>query len=326
MTKAVMIRKQGGPEVMELVELKLAAPQAHEVVLRHTAIGANLVDTYHRMNTTGQYAIETPAVLGFEAVGVVEDVGDAVENVSIGDRVAYCMVLGAYCERRIIAADQLVRIPDSVSDETAAACFIKGLTAQYLLSSTYKVGEGDTILIHAAAGGVGSIMSQWARHLGATVIGTVGSESKGRMAKANGCEHIIYYREVDFVEEVLRLTEGHGVDVVYDSVGVDTFEGSLKCIRPLGTLVNYGQASGPVPPFDISKLAANGSIFLAKPTLGTYIAQPGRQQRMSDSLFDMIERGIVSMEVSQTVRLENVQELHRDFEARRTSGSVVVIP
>ncbi|MEO3414277.1 quinone oxidoreductase [Roseovarius sp. CAU 1744] len=326
MTKAIRISEKGGPDVMKAVDVEVGAPGEGEALIRHTAIGVNMVDVYHRSDTEGQYAIPVPNTLGVEAAGVVEAVGSGVEGIKVGDRVAYCMVLGAYCEKRLIPAEKLVKLPEYITDEIAAACMIQGLTAQYLLHSSYKVTAESTILIHAAAGGVGLIMCQWARDIGATVIGTVGTSAKGELAMENGCDHVIYYREEDFVARVKEITGGAGVDVVYDSVGLDTFSKSLECLRPLGTIVNFGQASGAVPPLDISLLAKSGSVFLAKPTLATYVAQSDQMREMARNLFDKINSGAIKINVSQSVPLGDIVQLHRDMADRKTVGSVLLKP
>ena len=324
MVKAVKITRKGGPEVLDIVDVDLDAPGAGQALIRHSAAGVNMIDIYHRQYEDGQYGIPVPAILGVEAAGVVEAVGEGVTNVSVGDRVAYMNVLGAYAEKRLIDAEKLVKLPDNVPDDVAAAVMVKGSTAQYLLHSTYAVKSGDTILVHAAAGGVGLILCQWASKIGATVIGTVGTAEKAALAKANGADHTILYRDEDFVACVKEITQGRGVDVVYDSVGQDTFMKSLDCVRPLGMAVNFGQASGPVPPLDISLLAKKGSIFLAKPTLATYTADPAHMREMVEGLLKAIGDGTVKIEVSRAEPMENVASLHRDISDRKTVGSVVL--
>lgn len=324
MVKAIKINRKGGPEVLDIVDIEVPEPGSGEALIRHTAAGVNMIDIYHRENEDGQYGIPVPAILGVEAAGVVEAVGDGVTHVAPGDRVAYMNVIGAYCEKRVIDAAKLVKLPDDVSDQAAAAAMVKGSTAQYLLHSTYPVKRGEVILVHAAAGGVGLLLCQWASKIGATVIGTVGTPEKAELAKANGAAHTILYREEDFVDKVKELSDGRGVDVVYDSVGRDTFMQSLDCVRPLGMAVNFGQASGPVPPLDISVLAKKGSIFLAKPTLATYTADPERMREMANGLFKAIGNGTINIEVSRAESLDKVAELHVDLAGRKTVGSVVL--
>ncbi len=323
MTRAIRIHETGGPEVLRWEEVDVAAPAANEVLLRQTAVGLNFIDTYHR---TGLYPLELPAILGREAAGIVEAVGDGVETLAVGDRVAYALEPGAYCETRVIDAARLVRLPDPVDDRTAAAMMLKGLTVQYLLRSCYRVEPGDTILIHAAAGGVGLIACQWAKALGATVIGTVGSPEKAQLAAAHGCDHPILYKEQDFVERVRALTGGAGVKAVYDSVGRDTFDGSLDCLETRGTLVSFGQSSGPVEPFNIGVLAAKGSLNLTRPTLAHFIATAAQLESSSSELFDLYISGALRVEIGRTYPLGEAARAHRDLEARKTSGSTVLLP
>jgi len=323
MTKAIRIHEHGGPEVLRWEDVPLETPRANEVLLRQTAVGLNYIDTYHR---TGLYPLELPAILGREAAGVVEAIGDDVDSIAVGDRVAYALEPGSYCEARVIGADRLVRLPDGVDDRTAAAMMLKGWTAQYLLRSCYRVQPGDTILIHAAAGGVGLIACQWARALGATVIGTVGSAEKAALASAHGCDHPILYKEQNFVEQVRELTGGTGVAVVYDSVGRDTFDGSLDCLETRGTLVSFGQSSGPVEPFDVGVLAARGSLSLTRPTLAHFIATRKELDAVSGELFELYASGALRIEVGRTYALGDAARAHRDLEARATSGSTVLLP
>lgn len=322
-THAVRIHQTGGPEALSWDEIELGSPAANEVLLRQTAVGLNFIDTYHR---TGLYPLPLPATLGREAAGVIEAVGDDVTELKVGDRVAYALEPGAYCERRLLAADRLVRLPEGVADEVAAAMMLKGLTAQYLLRRSYPLHEGETILLHAAAGGVGLIACQWAKALGATVIGTVGTEAKAELAKAHGCDHTILYGEEDFVARVKEITHGAGVPVVYDSVGADTFAGSLDCLAPLGTLVSFGQSSGPVAPFNIGLLASKGSLSLTRPTLATYIARRDDLVTAADELFELVKSGAVKIEIGHRYPLKETAQAHRDLEARRTSGSTILIP
>jgi NADPH2:quinone reductase len=324
MARAIRIHRTGGPEVMLWEEVAVGRPGPGEVLLRQTAVGLNFIDTYNR---TGLYPLpELPAILGREAAGVVEAVGPAVEGIAPGDRAAYVMAVGAYAENRLIAADQLVPLPDTVDDRTAAAVMLKGLTAHYLLRRTYPVKAGETVLIHAAAGGVGLLACQWAKHLGATVIGTVGSPEKAELAASHGCDHPILYGSEDFHDRVMEITSGEGVPVVYDSVGEETFLKSLECLAPLGMMVSYGQSSKPVAPFTIGKLAEKGSLFLTRPTLGHYIA--GREKLLANSgeLLDLVASGVLRVEIRQSYPLRDAAKAHRDLESRRTTGSTVLIP
>ena len=304
----------------------LPAPGPAEVVVRHTAVGLNFVDTYFR---SGLYPTRLPGGLGNEAAGVVEALGPDTDGWSVGDRVAYAGgPLGAYAERRVLPTSGLVRVPDEVDDRTAAAAMLKGLTVQYLLRQIHDVGPGTTLLGHAAAGGVGLILGQWAKALGATVIGTASTASKRELAAANGYDHVLAYRDdgVDVVAEVRALTEGRGVDVVYDGVGRDTFETSLDCLRPRGMLVTYGNASGPVEPFSPSVLATKGSLFLTRPTLAHYADTPARTQAMADDLFAVLASGAVRIHIGQTYPLADAASAHADLEAGRTTGSTVLLP
>jgi NADPH2:quinone reductase len=323
MPKAIRIHETGGPEVLRWEEVEVSRPGPGEALIRQTAIGLNFIDTYHR---TGLYPLPLPAVLGMEGAGAVEEVGPGVTDVKPGDRVAYAGVLGAYTERRLIAADRLVPLPDSVSDIQAAAMMLKGMTAEYLLFRTHRVQRGETILVHAAAGGVGLIMCQWAKHLGATVIGTVGSDQKAELARANGCHHPIVYTRENFTERVRALTGGAGVPVVYDSVGKDTFLGSLDCLRPLGLMVSYGNASGAVPPFNIGLLAQKGSLFLTRPVLMAYTAKREDLLASAGALFEVVASGVVKIKLERTWPLEDAASAHRELEGRRTTGSTVLLP
>jgi NADPH2:quinone reductase len=324
MTKAIRIHDFGGPEVMRWEEVALGHPGPGEALVRHTAVGLNFIDVYHR---SGLYPLPLPATLGMEGAGVVEAVGDGVGEVRIGDRVAYANPPpGSYAERRLMPAHRLVVLPKDIDDRQAAAMMLQGMTAQYLLRRTYRVEAGETILVHAAAGGVGLMMCQWAKHLGVTVIGTVGSDEKAELARAHGCAHAIVYSRENFVDRVRELTEGAMVPVVYDSVGKDTFMGSLDCLRPLGMLVSFGQSSGKVPPLDTGLLAAKGSLFLTRPSLMTYTAKREDLVASAAELFDMVERGFVRVEVNQTYPLAEAAQAHRDLEGRRTTGSTVLLP
>ena len=325
MSKAIRLYETGGPEVMRWEEVEIGKPGPGEVHLRQTAVGLNFIDIYHR---TGLYPLgELPATPGMEAAGVVVATGEGVKDLSQGDRVAYAgLPPGAYAEERLIPAHRLVRLPDAISDQQAAGMMLQGMTAQYLLRRTFRIKKGDTILFHAAAGGVGLIACQWARRLGATVIGTVGSPEKAALAKAHGCDYPLLYREEDWVSRVKEITDGKGVAVVYDSVGRDTFMKSLDCLRPLGLLVSFGQSSGPVAAFDPGILAAKGSLFLTRPTLMTYTAERDDLLTSAAELFEVVQSGAVKIEVNQTYPLCEVAQAHKDLEARKTKGSTVLIP
>jgi len=319
------MRKPGGPEVLHFEEAEVGEPGPGQIRLRQTAIGLNFIDVYHR---TGLYPIPNlPAAIGLEAAGVVEKMGSGVEGLREGDRVAYGTgPLGAYAETRLIEAAKVVKLPNAIDDRTAAAIMLKGMTAHYLLRRTHEVKPGDTILFHAAAGGVGLIACQWAKALGATVIGTVGSEEKAAEAKAHGCDHPILYRKEDFAERVREITKGAGVPVVYDSVGKDTFSKSLDCLRPLGVMVLFGQSSGPVPPFDLGILAQKGSLYITRPTLMTYCAKRSDLEWAARDLFEVVGSGKVKIEINQTYPLKEAAQAHRDLEARKTTGCTLLLP
>jgi len=324
MVKAIRIHETGGPEVLRWEDVEVGKPGPGEVRLRHTAVGLNYIDVYHR---SGLYPLpKLPVVIGREAAGVVEEVGAGVTSLKLGDHVAYVDPMGSYAEARLHPADRLVKVPEGISDQTAAAMMLKGLTAQYLLRRTYRLQTGETILVHAAAGGVGLILCEWARHLGATVIGTVSTEEKAALARQHGCDHTVLYTRENFVERVKEITGGKGVAVVYDSVGKDTFAGSLDSLRPLGMMVSYGNASGKVPPFDPGILMAKGSLFLTRPTLVTHTATREDLEKGSAELFDVVRKGIVRIEVKQTYALKDAAAAHRDLEARKTTGSTVLLP
>lgn len=324
MSKVIRMTEPGGPEVMRWEEVSVGEPGPGQIRIRHTAVGLNYIDTYHR---TGLYPLPLPTGLGLEGAGVVEAVGEGVSEVRAGDRVAYASPPpGAYAEVRLMPADRVVVLPDNIDERTAAAIMLKGMTTQYLLRRTYRVQPGDPILIHAAAGGVGLLACQWARHLGATVIGTVGNDEKAELARAHGCEHPIVYTRENFVERVKDITQGAGVAVVYDSVGKDTFMASLDCLRPLGMLVNFGNASGPAPAIDPGLLSAKGSLFLTRPTLMTYTAKRADLLASANELFEVVASGVVKVEINQTYPLAEVVQAHRDLEARKTTGSTVLLP
>ncbi len=323
--RAIRFSRTGGPEVLTWEEVTIGSPAAGQVFIKHTAVGLNFIDVYHR---TGLYPVQAiPSGIGLEAAGVVEAVGEGVSEFAVGDRVAYGTgPIGAYSEARNIAADKLVKIPDGVEDRTAAAIMLKGLTAQYLLRRTYRVKAGDTILVHAAAGGVGLLLCQWAKHLGATVIGTVGSTAKGELARAHGCDHTILYRVADVPKRVRELTGGAGVPVVYDGVGKDTFAASLDSLAPLGMMVSFGNASGAVPSFDPLVLSQKGSLFFTRPTLMHYTAKREDLLAMAAELFEVVKSGAVKVEVNQTYRLFDAAHAHRDLEGRKTTGSSILVP
>lgn len=323
MPYAIRIHETGGPEALRWEEVEPGKPGPGEVLVRNTAVGLNYIDTYHR---SGLYPVPLPATLGMEGAGVVEAVGPRVKEFKRGDRVAYAQPIGAYAEVCLRPADRLVKIPSGVSDRVAAAMMLKGLTAQYLLRRTYRVKKGETILVHAAAGGVGQILCQWAKHLGVTVIGTVGSEEKAALAKKVGCKHVIVLSRENFSERVRALTKGTGVPVVYDGVGKDTFEGSLDSLQALGLMVSYGNASGAVPPFNIGTLSQKGSLFLTRPTLMTYVAKRDDLVKAARELFAVVKSGAVKVSVNQTYPLREAAQAHRDLEARRTTGSSVLLP
>jgi NADPH2:quinone reductase len=324
MPHAIRIHAHGGPEVLQWEAVAATEPGPGEVLIRQTAIGLNFIDVYER---TGLYPVALPAGLGREGAGVVEAVGPRVRGVALGDRVAYAsQQAGAYAQERVIAADRVVKIPDGVSDRLAAAAMLKGLTAQFLLRRTHRVRKGDTVVVHAAAGGVGLIAVQWARFLGAEVIGVVGSDAKAAVAREHGCHHTLVLGRDDLAACVRELTGGQGAQVVYDSIGKDTFFASLDCLRPLGLMVSYGNASGPVPPIAPLELARRGSLFLTRPTLFHYVARRIDLDRAARELFDVIGRGVVRIEIGQSYALPDVAQAHRDLEARRTVGSTVLIP
>ena len=322
--KAIRIAETGGPEVMKLVDVEVGPPGPGQVRVRQTAIGLNYIDTYHR---SGLYPLQFPSGLGLEAAGVVEEVGEGVTSLKPGDRIAYGTgPIGAYADIRNLPANRLVRLPAAISDETAAGMMLKGMTARYLLRATYVVKPGDTILLHAAAGGVGLIMSQWAKALGATVIGTVGSDAKAAIARAHGCDHVINYSTEDTVKRVRELTGGKGVPVVYDGVGKDTLMISLDCLSPRGLLVSFGNASGAVPPLDLLLLSAKGSLYVTRPTLNTYTASDADLQETAQDLVDVVASGKVKIPVNQRHALADVVQAHRDLESRRTTGTTVLLP
>ena len=325
MPRAIRIHQTGGPEVMRWEDVEVGAPGPGEIRLRHEAVGLNYIDVYFR---TGLYpAPSLPFSPGMEGAGVVEAVGEGVDSLVAGDRVAYAAPpVGSYAEVRLMPAEKVVKVPDGIDSHQAAAMMLQGMTVEYLLRRTYPVRSGDTVLFHAAAGGVGLIACQWAKHLGATVIGTVGSDEKAELARAHGCDHPIVYTRENFTERVREITGGAGVPVVYDSVGRDTFEGSLDCLRPRGTLVSFGQSSGKIDPFDIGVLGAKGSLYATRPTLMTYTATRGELERSAQALFEVVGSGAVRVSVNRTFPLAEAADAHRALESRQTTGSTVLLP
>lgn len=323
MAKAIRISQVGGPEVMHCADVEAGMPGPGEARVRHAACGVNFIDTYHR---SGLYRLALPSGIGLEGAGVVEAVGAGVSHVRPGDRVAYAGgPVGAYATERVLPAAVLLKLPDAIGFDTAAGMMLKGLTVQYLLRRTYPLRGGETILFHAAAGGVGLIACQWARALGVTMIGTVGSDDKARLAKAHGCTHVINYRTENFVERVRELTGGRGVPVVYDGVGKDTFTGSLDCLAVRGLMVSYGNASGAVPPFSLNELASRGSLYITRPSLFHYTAERADYEAMGAELFEIVESGKVKIEVHHRYPLADAAQAHRDLEARRTTGSSILV-
>jgi len=324
MAKAIRMYETGGPEVLLWEDYDPGQPGPGEALVRHEAVGLNYIDVYHR---SGLYPLPSlPGIPGMEGAGVIEAIGEGVSEVTVGDRVAYAgLPPGAYAQSRIMPGHRLVKLPDSISTHQGAAMMLQGMTARYLLKGCYEVKAGDTILIHAAAGGVGLIVCQWAKHLGATVIGTVGSAEKAELAGSHGCDFPIRYREEDFVSRVKEITQGRGVDVVYDSIGQDTFMQSLDCLRPMGMVVSFGQASGPIEPLDIGILAAKGSLFLTRPSLMAYTAERQDLLAHAHDLFEVVEKGAVTIKVHQTYPLAEAARAHRDLEGRKTTGSAVLV-
>ena len=323
MSKAIRIHETGGPEVLHWEDVPAGNPGPGEVLLKHTAVGLNFIDIYQR---TGLYPLELPLILGMEGAGVIEEVGRDVTGFAVGQRVAYAMQVGSYSERRVIGTSKLIALPDDIEDLTAGAMMLQGMTAMYLVCRTHVVKTGETILVNAAAGGVGLILCQWASHLGATVIGCVGSEAKAELARAHGCAYTILYREEDIVKKVREITDGKGVPVVYDSVGRDTFDSSIDCLAPFGTLVSYGNASGPVEPFNPLMLGNKGSLFFTRQTLATHGATRELLEDAANQLIGVVRSGAVRININQTFPLSETAQAHRDLESRKTTGSTVLIP
>ena len=323
-TNAIRVHKQGGPEEMKWEEVALPEIQKDDVLIKHTAIGLNYIDTYHR---SGLYPMPVPLTLGIEGAGIIIEAGENVKDLTVGDRVAYASPpTGSYAEAKVMPADRLVKIPDNISDEIAAAIMLKGMTVEYLVRRTYNVKAGQTVLFHAAAGGVGLIACQWLKAIGAKVIGTVGSEEKAALAKANGCEHTILYREENFVDKVKEITNGEGVPVVYDGIGKDTALKSLDCLSPLGMLVVFGNSSGNAPPIETGLLAAKGSLFLTRPTLMTYNAKREDLVESAQQLFNMVGSGKVNISINARYDLKDAAQAHKDLESRKTTGSTLLMP
>ena len=321
--KAIRIHQTGGPEVLKYEDVELPPPGAGQARVKHSAIGVNFIDTYHR---SGLYKVPLPAILGSEAAGVVESLGPGVTSLKVGDRVAYAGASGAYAEANNVPADKLVKLPADVSDETAAAALLKGMTAQYLLKRTFAVQKGQTILWHAAAGGVGLIAGQWARHLGVTVIGTVGSDKKIALAKENGCAHVLNLSKEDWSKRVREITGGEGVPVVYDSVGKETWDGSLDCLATRGFMVTFGNSSGAVPAFEPGILAGKGSLYVTRPTLVSYTRNAKELQETADDLFAVIGSGAVKIQINQRFKLAEAARAHEALHSRQTTGATILTP
>ncbi len=323
MAKAGRYHKQGGPEVLQVDDVQVGEPGQGQIRIRHTAIGVNFVDVYQR---SGLYPMQLPGTAGNEAAGVVDAVGPGVKGLKKGDRVCYTGLPGSYCEARLVPAERVVKIPKGISDEQAASMLLKGMTVHYLIHSTYKVKKGETVLWHAAAGGVGLIAGQWLKKLGANTIGTVGSEEKARLAKAHGYKHVINYSTENWVERVKEITKGKKLPVIYDAVGKTTWDGSLDSLAPRGLMVSFGNASGPVPPQNLGILASKGSLYVTRPTLATYIAARKDLEKRSTDLFNVVKSGKVKIETTKKYRLEDAAQAHRDLEGRKTTGSVILVP
>jgi NADPH2:quinone reductase len=322
-SKAIRYHKQGGPEVLQIDDVPVGEPGAGQVRLRHTAIGVNYVDTYQR---SGLYPMPLPQTAGNEGAGVIDAVGPGVKGLKKGDRVCYTGIPGSYCEMRLVPADRMVKLPTGISEQTAASMLLKGLTVHYLIFTTYKVKKGDTVLWHAAAGGVGLIALQWLKACGVKTIATVGSDDKAKLAKAHGATHVINYSTENFVQRVKEITRGKGVPVVYDGVGKSTWEGSLDCLQPRGLIASFGSASGAVPPVNLGVLTAKGSLFVTRPTLATHIASRADLEARSKALFAIVKSKKVKIETTMRYKLADAAQAHRDLEGRKTTGSVILVP
>jgi NADPH:quinone reductase len=323
MSKAVRYHRQGGPEVLQVDDIQVGDPGPGQIKIRHSAIGVNFVDTYQR---SGLYPMQLPGVAGNEGAGVVEAVGPGVKGLKKGERVCYTGLPGSYCEERLVPAERVVKIPKGISDEQAASMLLKGMTVHYLIFSTYRVKKGETVLWHAAAGGVGLIAGQWLKKLGVTAIGTVGSEEKAKLARSHGYKHVINYSTENWVEKVKEITKGKKLPVIYDAVGKTTWDGSLDCLQPRGLLVSFGNASGPVPPVNLGVLSTKGSLYVTRPTLATYIAARADLVKRSNDLFNVVKSKKVKIETTGRYPLADAANAHRDLEGRKTTGSVVLIP
>ncbi len=323
MNKAILVHTYGGVKVLDFTDFPLKRPGKGEILLRHTAIGVNFIDTYHR---SGLYPLQLPFVPGQEAAGVVEEVGEGVDEVKVGDRIVYFSPPGAYCERRLLPARHAIPVPEGVSDQEAAAIYLKGMTARYLLRDTFKVKKGDVVLFHAAAGGVGQLACRWARALGAIVIGTVGTDEKVTSALANGCEYAINLRQEDFAARVKEITSGKGVDVVYDSIGKDSFEASLDCLKPRGLMVSFGNSSGPVAVPSLGILAARGSLYLTRPTLAHYYPDRASEMAGAKEMFGAFENGYLHLHIGQRFKLADAVKAHWALENRQTAGATILLP
>jgi len=323
MAQAIRIHQHGGPEVMQWESVEVGQPGQGQVKLKQHAVGVNFIDVYQR---SGLYKMPLPLVPGSEGAGEVVAVGPGVSDFKVGDRGAYAGALGGYAQERLMPADRLVKLPDKIDYRTGAAMMLQGMTVRYLLRQTYKVGPGTTLLFHAAAGGVGLIACQWARHLGATIIGTVSTPDKAALAKAHGATHVINYKSEDFVKRTKELTNGVGVDVVYDAIGKDTYPGSLDCLKPLGLWVSFGNASGAITNFDILQLSAKGSLYATRPTLNTYVAKRADLLANAQELMDLVGKGVIKINVNHSYPLREAAQAHRDLEDRKTTGSIVLLP
>src|SRR5262245_24256556 len=323
MSKAIRYHKQGGPEVLQVDDVQVGEPGPGQVRIRHTAIGVNFVDVYQR---SGLYPMQLPGICGNEGAGVIDAVGPGVKGLKKGDRVCYTGLPGSYCELRLAPADRVVKLPAGISDEQAASMLLKGLTVHYLIFTTFKVKKGDTVLWHAAAGGVGLIAGQWLKRLGVTTIGTVGSEEKAKLARAHGYKHVINYSSENWVEKVKEITKGKKLPVIYDAVGKTTWDGSLDSLRPRGLMVSFGNASGAVPPQNLGILASKGSLYVTRPTLATYIAARADLVKRSNDLFNVVKSGKVKIETTASYKLTDAAQAHRDLGGRKTTGSIVLVP
>tara|TARA_B110000971_G_scaffold209472_1_gene235648 strand:- start:173 stop:1147 length:975 start_codon:yes stop_codon:yes gene_type:complete len=324
MTKAIIIKKSGGPEVLELTDIKLASPGPDQIKVKNIAIGLNFIDTYHR---SGLYPVQLPSGIGLEGAGIITETGSNVNELSIGDNVAYAGGSpGAYAEEKILPAQIAVKIPDGISHKIAACIMTKGLTTYYLLCKTYKLSSNDVVLFHAAAGGVGQVFSQWAKGIGCNLIGTVGSDEKIDIAKKSGCDHVINYTKQDFVKEVKKITKGIGVSVVFDGVGRNTFQGSIECLKPRGTMVSFGNASGPLDPLDVPKDIQSKSLFFTRPTMKDYYSTRGEVVEGAEELFKQVKFGKIKIKIFKEYALTQAKQSHLDLESRQISGPAIIIP